>query len=331
MRHERCLMRNLVVEDWIDFLESIKVNSSNTIKSYRSDVVNFLQFINHRYNLADTVSIYEIDKIDISDLREETIKQISARDIISYLSYSDKYLNNSTSTRSRKLSSLRSFFNYLTKTIGIIQDNPILLIDGPKIGRRLPIYLELEQVKKLLETILSNEDDYYKYRDYAIVMLFLNTGIRLSELVNLKTNDIHSDSSVNIIGKGNKERILYINDGTIDAINEYLKIRPNSDIENIFTDKSGSNFLGTRGIQYLLKKYIKLAGLDSKISPHKLRHTAATLLFRYGNIDIRTLQVILGHESVATTQIYTHVDKTQIKNAVKLNPIENLELNIEKK
>ncbi len=327
MRHLGCEMRYLIVDDWIDFLESIKVNSSNTIKSYKSDVVNFLQFVFHRYGLTpDSISINEINKIDISSINEDLIKKISARDIISYLSYSDKYLSNSTATRSRKLSSMRSFFNYLSKTVGIIQDNPMQLIEGPKIGKRLPIFLELEQVKKLLETVLSNEDEFYRTRDYAIIMLFLNTGIRLSELVNIKTNDIKKDASLNIIGKGNKERLLYINDSTLAAINDFLIIRPNSDIENIFTDKSGLTFLGTRGIQYALKKYIKLAGLDSKISPHKLRHTAATLLFQYGDIDIRTLQVILGHESIATTQIYTHVDKGQIKNAVKLNPIEKLDI-----
>ncbi len=318
-------MRSVIVDDWINYLESIKENSSNTIKSYESDVVNFLQFIKHRFGLADC-SVSEIPDIDIGDFKESTIEKIGIRDLIAFISYTDKYLNNSPSTRSRKLSSLRSFFNYLYKIIAIIDNNPMSLIDGPKIPKRLPNYLELEEVQSLLKAVLENEDEFYKARDYAIIMLFLNTGLRLSELVSMEMGHINDDDSVNIIGKGNKERIVYLNSSVIESLDAYLEVRPDADVSNIFTNKMGDQFLGNRGIQYMVNKYLKKCGLGGKYSPHSLRHTAATLLYQYGNVDIRTLQVILGHESVSTTQIYTHVNSAQIKEAVDLNPIKNLEI-----
>ncbi len=319
-------MRNLVVNDWVDYLESIKENSSNTIKSYENDINNFLQFIKFRKNLTDK-SIDDLSDVAINDINESVIKEINVRDIISYISYTDKYLNNSASTRYRKTSSLKSFFNFLYKIVAIVDSNPLDLIDVPKIPKRLPHYLELEEVKKLLESILNNEDSYYKNRDYCIVILFLNTGLRLSELVNIKINHLEDNKSIRIIGKGNKERIVYLNETVIDAINNYLEIRPDSDLDYLFLNKSGSNNFGNRGIQYMLNKYLKSCGLGGKYSPHSLRHTAATLLYQYGNVDIRTLQMILGHENVSTTQIYTHVSEKQIQEAVELNPIKDLKLN----
>lgn len=321
-------MKNLVVNDWVKYLESIKENSSNTIKSYEFDIISFLQFQKYR-NLSLTIFNEEISSIDIKDVDEKFIEKLTIRDIIAFINYIDKNLNNSASTRSRKLSSLRSFYNYLYKIIAVISENPMSLIDGPKIPKRLPHYLELTEVKKLLEAILKNEDDFYKARDYAIVMVFLNTGLRLSELVNLSIDAIEKKNSlIHVIGKGNKERSVYLNESVRDAIDEYLLVRPDSDLDYLFLNKSGSNFLGNRGIQYMLTKYLKQCGMGGKYSPHSLRHTAATLLFQYGDVDIRTLQVILGHESVSTTQIYTHVGEQQLKNAVESNPIKHLKLDL---
>lgn len=318
-------MRNNIVDDWIDYLESIKENSSNTIKSYESDVINFLQFVKHRYELTNC-SLEEISELDIGNLDESIIKKIGTRDLIAYISYTDKHLNNSSSTRSRKLSSLRSFFNYLYKIINLLDNNPMSLLDGPKIPKRMPHYLELEEVQRLLNAILENDDEFYKLRDYSIIMLFLNTGLRLSELVNIHISHLNKDKSIRIIGKGNKERLIYLNNSVIESINDYMEVRPDSDIDNIFINKAGDQFLGPRGIQYMVNKYLKKCGLGGKYSPHSLRHTAATLLYQYGNVDIRTLQIILGHESVSTTQIYTHVNSTQIREAIDLNPIKDLNL-----
>lgn len=318
------MKRNTIVDDWVDYLESIKDNSSNTIKSYESDVVNFLQFIVYRLKLTDK-SIYDLSDVDIDMIKEKDLKNISVRDLIAFISYTDKYLNASASTRSRKLSSLRSFFNYLYKVTAILDDNPMVLIDGPKIPKRLPNFMALEEIKRLLKAVLDTEDEFYRLRDYAIIMVFLNTGLRLSELVNMKIDDIDGDE-VHIIGKGNKERVVFLNDSVLSALKDYLKVRPDTDVENIFVNKKGDNFLGTRGVQYMLNKYLKKAGLSNEYSPHSLRHTAATLLYQYGDVDIRALQVILGHESVSTTQIYTHVDSKQLKEAVKANPLNNLNL-----
>lgn len=319
-------MRCVILDDWISYLESFKENSSNTIKSYESDVSNFLQFIKYRLTSPD-LSLTEINKINISDFKESFLKEIGIRDIIAYINYTDKYLNNSASTRSRKLSSLRSFFSYLYKVLAIIESNPMELIDGPKIPKRIPSYLELEEVEKLLLVVLENKDDFYRYRDFSIIMLFLNSGLRLSELVNIHLEDInHKESSIKIIGKGNKERLIFFNSSVKDSLVQYLGVRPESDLPNLYVNKAGTSFFGARGIQYMLNKYLKMCGLGGKYSPHSLRHTAATLLFQYGDVDIRTLQIILGHESVSTTQIYTHVKPSQIKKAVNLNPIKKLNL-----
>lgn len=321
-------MRNLIITDWVKYLESIKENSSNTIKSYELDLIHFLQFQKHRYFLSDQ-ALDAIPTINISDLDEAFIKKINIRDIIAYINYTEKVLGNSSATRSRKLSSLRSFYNYLYKIIAIIEENPMNLIDGPKIPKRLPHYLELEEVKKLLESVLSVKDPFYRARDFAIIMLFLNTGLRLSELVNLKISDFErTDSTIHVIGKGNKERSIFLNDSVKEAIYGYLDARPESEVENLFLNKSGSKFFAQRGIQHMLNKYLIACGLAGKYSPHSLRHTAATLLFQYGDVDIRTLQIILGHESVSTTQIYTHVSDDQVQKALKSNPIKDLDLDI---
>lgn len=318
-------MNNLIVTDWIKYLESIKENSSNTIISYQRDITNFLQYIFYRKNNL-SIDIDEIKSIDIHSIDEDFISKINVRDIISYINYSDKNLNNSASTRNRKISSLNSFFSYMFKVIGVIDSNPIDLIDAPRIPKRLPHALELNEVKQLLEAVLSNKDEYYAIRDYAILMVFLNTGIRLSELVNIKTNHIVNNEYLRVIGKGNKERNVFLNSSVTDSIRTYMDIRPDSELEFLFLNKNGSNNLGQRGVQYLVSKYLKKCGLGGKYSPHSFRHTAATLLYQYGDVDIRTLQLILGHESVSTTQIYTHVSDKKLKEAVELNPIKNLNI-----
>ena len=318
-----------IVDDWIGYLESISEMSSNTIRSYQSDMAGFLKFIVYRYQLYDTslkINPQDLSSIDISKVDLDTIKKIDVQDIIAYISHLDKYMDNGSATRSRKLSSLRSFFDYLHSVVKIIDIDPMSTIKGPKLSKRLPIHLDVDNVKKLLETILSVENDFLRKRDYAIIITFLNTGLRLSELTSMDIKHINSDGSINIIGKGNKERKIYLNDSTIDAINEYLSVRPNIEDDALFLSNREQR-ISNRAIQHMLEKYLKAAGLSDKgISPHKLRHTAATLLYQYGNIDIRTLQVLLGHESVSTTQIYTHVSDEQLRQAVKLNPLDKIKL-----
>ncbi|NLY21142.1 MAG: tyrosine recombinase XerC [Tissierellia bacterium] len=303
--------------------------SSNTVRVYISDIEGFFRYIKYRYKLYDenlNITLDDLSSITVNDIDLDLVKKINIQDIISYISYLDKYMDNSSATRSRKISSLRSFFEYLHVVIKVIDIDPMSTIRGPKLSKRLPIHLDIESVKKLLEAILETENIFYRKRDYAIIITFLNTGVRLSELTNIDLEHINKDASLNIIGKGNKERKIYLNDTTIDAINDYLSVRPNIEESALFLSNRNTR-ISNRAIQHMLDKYLKIAGLaDKGFSPHKLRHTAATLLYQYGNIDIRTLQVLLGHENVSTTQIYTHVSDEQLRAAVNLNPLQNIEL-----
>ena len=211
----------------------------------------------------------------------------------------------------------------------LIQINPAQNLENPKLDKRLPKYLSLDDSKRLLN-VTANEDNRNSKRDYAIITLFLNCGMRLSELVGINTTDIiFSECKLNVIGKGNKERTIYLNKACMNAIQEYLNVRPK---EAIKYDSKNALFLSERRerisrrtVQYVVDKELKAAGLDTKkYSTHKLRHTAATLMYQYGNVDIRALQELLGHESISTTEIYTHVNNEQVRNAVESNPLANL-------
>ncbi|MDO5724704.1 MAG: tyrosine recombinase XerC [Tissierellia bacterium] len=319
--------KSLLINDWLDYLESVAGKSDNTIKNYYYDIRIFFRFIKFRKSLVDkSISIDDLSSIKIDDIDLELMKKIDIRDLIAYVSYLDKYMNSSASTKLRRISSLKNIYHYLVNITKVLDHNPSDSLESPKRTKRYPIYLDLEDIKKLLESILEGENIFLKKRDYAIVMTFLNTGIRLSELSNLNLDDISADRSINIIGKGNKQRIIYANDAVINSINEYLEIRPNVEENALFLNIKNKRF-GNRGIEHMLSKYLKMSGLDNKgYSPHKLRHTAATLLHKYGNVEIRTLQVLLGHESVSTTQIYTHVDNEDLKVAIDSNPLKNLKI-----
>ena len=241
-------------------------------------------------------------------------------------------LKSKSATRARKASTIRVFFSYLSQKANLIDVNPAQNLETPKADKRLPKYLNLEESKKLLEAS-ADEDNRNYQRDYAITTLFLNCGLRLSELVGINIQDIDfSEAKLNVIGKGNKERTIYLNKACLKALSDYLFIRPQVGVK---VDKLNSNkalFLSERKerisrrtVQYIVTKELRKAGLDSrKFSVHKLRHTAATLMYQYGNVDIRALQELLGHESISTTEIYTHVDNTQVRNAVESNPLADM-------
>lgn len=267
----------------------------------------------------------EFEDIDISDIDVDFIKKVTLQDLHSYISYVDKKRDNTNLTKSRKVASLRSFFDYLHSKINLIDTNPALQLESPKSNSRLPVYLTLDQSNNLLDAALANKNEEYRKRDYAIIMIFLNCGLRLSELSSISIDKIRKDDTLTVIGKGNKERTIFLNKACVEAINDYLVVRPkdSNDQNALFINKQ-KNRLGNRGIQYMIDKYLKQIGLDTTIySTHKLRHTAATLMYKYGNVDIRALQEILGHESVATTQIYTHIDNDRLRDAVKSNPLSN--------
>ncbi len=239
-----------------------------------------------------------------------------------YISYVDKNRNNSNYAKARKVASLKSFFKYLHTKVKLIDENPAIELESPKTDSRHPVYLTLNEAKNLLNAV----DGQFKERDYAIITLFLNCGLRLSELVSIDIDKIKGDT-LTVIGKGNKERTIYLNEACLEAINNYLKVRPKEGLKDekaLFISKR-KNRISNKTVQYIVKKYIKLAGLDpDKYSTHKLRHTAATLMYKYGNVDIRALQQILGHSTVSTTQIYTHLDDDRLRKAVKSNPLSNI-------
>ena len=314
------------LNSFLDYTATILNKSPNTIKEYNYDLNRFLKYITYHFKLTDEKNI---ENIDIHNMSLDTVNKIQLEDIHSYLFYLTNTFNSKPATRARKAASIRVFFKYLSQKKGMIDHNPALNLESPKIGKRMPRYLSLEDSKKLLD-VSNNEDDRNKERDFAIITLFLNCGMRLSELVGINIKDIDfSENKMNVIGKGNKERTIYLNKACISAIKSYLSVRPN---EGIKLDSKDALFLSerlerisNRTVQYIVKKELQRAGLDTnKYSVHKLRHTAATLMYKYGNVDIRALQELLGHESISTTEIYTHVDNEQIRNAVEDNPLANL-------
>ena len=317
------------LNSFLDYTVTILNKSPNTIKEYNYDLAMFLKFIKIRFNMTNED---DFSKIIIKDISLATIKKIKLDDIHAFLSYLTNTYNSKAATRARKASSIRVFFNYLSQKANLIDNNPAQNLETPKLDKRLPKYLSLDDSKKLLN-VTANDDNRNNIRDYAIITLFLNCGMRLSELVGINIQDINfSDCKMNVIGKGNKERTIYLNKACMKAIKDYLDVRPK---EGIKTDKLNSKkalFLSERKerisrrtVQYIVDKELTAAGLDTnKYSTHKLRHTAATLMYQYGNVDIRALQEVLGHESISTTEIYTHVANIQARDAIESNPLADL-------
>lgn len=313
------------LNSFLDYTATILNKSPNTVKEYNYDLNRFLKYI--MFHLGIT-SEKNIDKIDIHDLTLDDMNKITLDDIHSYLFFLTNKFQSKPATRARKAASIRVFFKYLSQK-GLISQNPAMNLETPKLGKRIPKYLSLDDSKKLL-AVADSEDDRNRERDYAILTLFLNCGIRLSELVGINIKDIDfSENKLNVIGKGNKERTIYLNKSCVNSINSYLSVRPKTGIKKGSEDamflSERLERISNRTVQHIVKQELLKAGLDTnKYSVHKLRHTAATLMYKYGNVDIRALQELLGHESISTTEIYTHVDNEQIRNAVEDNPLANL-------
>lgn len=314
------------LNSFLDYSITILNKSPNSVKEYNYDLAMFLKFIKVHFQMTKEK---DFKMIKINDLEIDTIKKIELDDIYAFLAYLTNVHRSKAATRARKVSTIRIFFNYLTVKKKLLDINPAQNLETPKLDKRIPKYLTLEDSKKLLN-VASNEDNRNKERDYAIITLFLNCGMRLSELVTINIKDIiFSESKLNVIGKGNKERVIYLNKACVKAINEYLKVRPRDGVKY---DSKDALFLSerrerisNRTVQHIVEKELKAAGLDTqKYSVHKLRHTAATLMYQYGNVDIRALQELLGHESISTTEIYTHVAAAQTKNAVESNPLADM-------
>jgi len=304
-----------ILQDFLIYMNTIKGKSENTTKEYFYDLRTFFRFLKIQNNLIPEDTSF--DEIKIADVTLEMLQKVTLNDLYEYMYYVNQIRGNSAASRSRKVSSLKSFYKYLNVKLNVISYNPAEYLDAPKIGKTLPRHIDLDSSKKLLESAVNDK------RDYCMLTLLLNCGLRVSELVGINISDITANT-LTILGKGNKERNIYLNKACINAIKEYLEVRPKDGVKDqkaLFLNKNKER-IGVRGVQLLVKKYLSAAGLDTtKYSTHKLRHTAATLMYKYGNVDIRALQEILGHENLSTTEIYTHIDSEQVKNALNSNPL----------
>ncbi len=324
-----------ILRDFLTYHETIKGQSPRTISEYYLDLRMFFRFMKLMRN--DMPIHTRLDDIDIKDINIDFIRTITSSDIFDFLSYlaNDRTPNPdspvpdygiSPTARARKLSALKSFYKYLTVRTKQLTENPVADLEYPKLRKSLPKYLTLEQSAALLRAVSGPNEK----RDYAIVMLFLNCGIRRSELVGLNLTDVYEDR-IRVVGKGNKERFVYFGTPCRKAIDAYLPERNKkvlSDNRALFGSRD-SNRLSVTAVHRLIKKYLLMAGLDAtQFSAHKLRHTAATMMLS-GGVDVKTVQEVLGHENLNTTQIYTHIENTELKIAAEANPISKLDFSDE--
>lgn len=309
-----------LVCDYLRYIDVIKNRSQKTVFEYSINLREFITFV-----LLDKKICTEKNlNLKLCDI--EFFRKISLDDAYKYLSFCKNEKNNNSSTRARKVVAIRQFFKYLSDNKQLLDNNPMKVLDSPKTKKALPKYLTLEQSINLLQSV----DGKNKERDYAILTIFLNCGLRLSELVALNYNDIKSDNSMRVTGKGNKERIVYLNDACIEAIKTYMRVRPKDGV----IDKNAL-FLSTRlkrispkTVQHIVKSFLEKSGLgELGMSVHKLRHTAATLMYQYGDADVLVLKDVLGHENLSTTEIYTHIVDEQKKKAIENNPLGKINKN----
>ena len=312
-------MQNKYIRDFMTYLTVIQGKSKTTKEGYEYDLNLFFRFLKV-YNGHSPIE--EIDEVDISKVDIEDLKNISLEDMYAFLEYCENDRDNEAHAKARKVASLKAFFNYLNKKRKVLDYNPAEELESPKISKRNPIYLKIDEITQLFEGI----NDTHYYRDYCILIMFLNCGLRVSELVSIDLDDLDGDK-VTIIGKGNKERIVYLNEATLEAIDDYV-VKERGLIKNIDEKDESALFLSQKGnrmsvraVQLVIDGINKRSGLNKKdLSPHKLRHTMATLLYQNG-ADLISLQQILGHTSVSTTQIYTHVEDEQLKDVIRSNPL----------
>ena len=309
------------VNDYIKYMDTIKGSSKNTINSYVMDIIIMLKSSKYKKGLAEKNINFK--DINVHDITNDFLNKITLDDMHSFLIFEKRYFDNGNSTIARKVASMRSFFKYLNQKAKIIKNNYTDELERPKIGKKKPKYMNLDEANSLLNSIDSRNFE----RDFLIVTLFLNCGMRLAELCSIKITDI-KDDTIRIIGKGNKERTVYLNEACLKAIENYKPIRAKLLHKKNITNQDAliiserGNAIARRTVQEVIENQLKKAGLSGKgYSTHKLRHTAATLMYKYGDVDILVLQEILGHESVSTTQIYTHTDNDMLREAVKVNPL----------
>ncbi len=307
------------------YTESILGKSEKTVHEYFYDLRVFYRFIILQF-YPETANDLEFREIPIDKITLEDLRRVDVQLVYSYIHFLNRELNNSAGTRARKIAALKAYFKYLSVKTQKLQENPLAELDSVKVEKRLPKYFSLEDSVALLNAV----KDRNSIRDYCILTLFLNCGMRLSELVNINITDIREDK-LTVIGKGDKERVIYLNDSCRAALERYLEVRnqmaPTASDKNALFLSERNRRISRRTVQYTVEKYVKKLGLDPhKYTTHKLRHTAATLMYQSG-VDIRLLQEILGHQQLSTTEIYTHVDSKQLRAAVEMNPLAHIKPN----
>ncbi len=318
-----------ILKEYAAYMVSIKGNSEKTICEYLLDIRTFFRFLKMSES-GERLEKSEFEKIEIYDFTLEEIRKINTESILEFLIFAGYERDNSTTTRMRKLSSIKSLYKYLHDKKKLVDSNPTAEIDAPKKARTLPKYLSVEEAIRLLETVKNDSESKTVIRDYAIITLFLNTGMRLSELVGLNLQSLDSElNSVKVLGKGSKERLVYLNKAANDALRAYLKERLDPRYirtgDNALFLSGRQQRISTKTVQWIIYKYLNLAGLGKRgLSVHKLRHTAATLMYQSGKVDIRVLKDILGHEQLNTTQIYAHVVSRNMEDAMKNNPLSDV-------
>ncbi len=316
-----------ILREFLTYISTIRGKSQKTAHEYYLDLRLFFRVLKHNKGMADKDLL--LDKIDIRDIDADFLKTITLTDVYDYLQFmaqrrptqQNSEATNyglSTNSRARKVSAIRTFFHYLTDKKHLLEVNPVSGLESPTVRKELPVYLSTDDSVRLLEAVQGD----YAERDYCILTLFLNCGMRVSELAGLNLTDFQDDT-VRVLGKGGKQRTVYLNDACLAALEQYLpkRLKPRDADKNALFISRNRNRISVQTIKWLVKKYVGQAGLDThKYSAHKLRHTAATLMYQNG-VDIRTLQNVLGHSSVSTTMIYTHIEDESMREAAAKNPL----------
>lgn len=305
------------VIEYLHYLDFVKLRSPRTVNGYYLDLRGFFRYMMVQWNRVKPDT--PLDKIDLTQITAKDIASITKRDIFSYLDYV-RSANNGSKARARKLSALKGFFHYMVTQVNKIPSDPTENVNLGSPKKTLPKYLTQQESLDLLKNIQS---EFYE-RDFCMITLFLNCGMRLAELIGINLSDFRDDT-IRITGKGGKERIVYLNESCKQALSHYMQARralPHLvDTDALFVSKRTGKRLTARRVEQIVESCLKNAGLSGKgFSPHKLRHTAATLMYQ-GGVDMLALKEILGHENVSTTQIYTHINQQQLREAVQASPL----------
>ncbi len=310
-----------ILKEYLFYQQTIRQKSVKTVDEYFLDLRTFFRYLKVHRGLAPSGCDFE--EIPIDDIDLALLQTVELNDAYEYMNYLQRERGNNAAARARKCSSLKGFFKYITQKKHYLDKDPVEELETPKKKKALPKYLTLEQSIELLNAVEGDNRE----RDYAIITLFLNCGLRVSEMAGLNYTDIRPDNTIRVLGKGNKERVIYLNSACVTAINDYMRVRPVDEVKDknaLFISRNHRR-MSVKTIQAMVYKYLEKIGLSAQgYSCHKLRHTAATLMYQHGGVDVRVLKEVLGHENLGTTEIYTHLSSEQMKKAADANPLSHI-------